>query len=220
MTNDKAIAKQEPLFPAVAKAAGAAAELADVLAPGETISQQDLPKMKLPSGTSTSWELPNGQPVKTLEAVILRRQPFRAYWKGDFEDEGGGAPPDCTSNDMLTGTGDNGQGDGSHECLRCPLSQFGSGKNGGKACRELTNLYLLHESSPLPIMLRLGVTSTPVAKSYALTTGGGYKSVTEIGLVTDKNKGGISYPVVTLTEKRRLSDEELAVVEQMRKVSG
>lgn len=101
-----------------------AAVLADVLAPGEQLSLSSFPAIKIPAGGGLAWTLPDGEPAKEIQCVILHRQPVRAFWREAFSGEGN--PPDCTSIDNLIG-----QGDPGGECATCPLNEWGSGSRIG-----------------------------------------------------------------------------------------
>ena len=167
-----------------------AAVLADVLAPGEQLSLSSFPAIKIPAGGGLAWTLPDGEPAKEIQCVILHRQPVRAFWREAFSGEGN--PPDCTSIDNLIG-----QGDPGGECATCPLNEWGSGSESGKACRQITRLFVLLPESQLPILLPLPPSSYKAAQSYALNMAGMgrryYGVVSAISLLQDKSRGGITY---------------------------
>jgi len=234
MTNNKALVPQEPgKYALVAQAAlDASSAMAEALAPGETLSINDLPTVKVPTAGALNWQLPNGDAAKTIDGVILLRQPVRAYWKARFDDTGGGEPPDCTSDDLITGIGNNGteEGDlqytadgeeawiGRHACMTCPWAQFGSAVNAkgeptaGQRCRQITRLFMVTEDSMLPTLVLLSPTNFTAAKGYAVRQP--LTSVeTSIGLEPDKSGGGITYSRATFKAVRKLEPEERAAME-------
>ena len=131
--------------------------LEDTLAPGEQLDVFSLPCIKAPAGGGGTWELPNGESAKEIQAIVLHRQVVRAYWGASFEESGGGSPPDCSSMDAIIGEGDPGG-----VCRFCPNNAWGSGKDNGKACRQITRLFLLFPDSILPVLLSLPPSSFKV----------------------------------------------------------
>ena len=126
----------------------------------------DFPQVKIPAGGQLSFELPNPldpddpTPCKTIEGVIVLQQTANAYWQ---DSDTTGAPPDCSSDDGVTGYGTPGG-----LCAACPLNTFGSGEGGkGKACKNMKNLYILQDGSPMPLLLPLPPTSLKAFRQYA-----------------------------------------------------
>lgn len=221
--DDKALTVSEPgKYALVAQAALDASEaMAEALAPGETLSINDLPTVKVPTAGALNWQLPSGDAAKTIDGVILLRQPVRAYWKGSFDESGGGAPPDCSSADLQTGIGDNGEGGSVHACATCPWAQFGSATNakgepaGGQACRQITRLFIATEGEMLPLLVLLSPTNFNQAKGYAVRQP--LTSVeTSIGLENATSGNGIKYSRATFRAVRKLEPEERAVMESYR----
>jgi hypothetical protein len=182
---------------------------------GEQLGIQDLPQLRVPAGGGTSWEVPTPegpQPVRSLDAIILLTARQRAFWFSHVAQQG--TPPSCTSDDCLTGAGDNGQGQGTHDCLTCPQDAWGTrlGADGsesrGKACRETRVFYLLLPDMLLPAALRVPATSLRGAREYLLqlaTTGLVYsRVVTRFGLEKVINASGQPYSRVTLQQGPQL----------------
>lgn len=179
-----------------------ASEIADVLDAnlgGEPINVNDLPAIKTPAGGGTIWSVPSaGKPIgtDTLEAVILFTKRTRAYWSSQTAQRG--TPPDCTSDDCMTGHGDNGEGEGAHDCGSCPMAEWGS-KDGGRgiACRETRILYLLFPHMNLPMALRVPPTSLKAAREYLLSLSSlglpYHKVLTRISLKKGTNPQGQDY---------------------------
>ena len=168
----------------------------------------DFPQVKIPSGGQLSFELPNPldpddpTPCKTIEGVIVLQQTANAYWQ---DSDTTGAPPDCSSDDGATGYGTPGG-----QCAACPLNAFGSGEGGkGKACKNMKNLYILQDGSPMPLLLPLPPTSLKAFRQYANNlrfAGLGLSGVvTCIGLKRQES-GGNTYSVATFRMSGRLGE--------------
>jgi hypothetical protein len=137
------------------------------LADGEEVDEFSLPRVKIPSGGGTTWEIPTLQgiePARDLTGIVVHFKLTRAYWP---DRNVSGTPPQCRSNDARIGVGNPGG-----QCKLCPLSQFGSavGEDGqptdGQACSQKEIWFLLREGSFLPLVLALPATSLRSAKDY------------------------------------------------------
>jgi hypothetical protein len=184
--------------------------LAENLA-GEQLGVQDLPQIKVPTGGATSWEVPTPsgpQPMRSLDAIILLTTRQRAFWTSQLAQQG--TPPSCTSDDCLTGQGDNGQGQGTHDCIGCPQDEWGTrtapdgSEARGKACRETRVFYLLLPDLLLPAALRVPATSLRGSREYLLqlaTAGLIYHQVvTRFSLERVQNAAGQPYSRVVLQQ--------------------
>jgi hypothetical protein len=79
----------------------------------ETLNFSDLEKVNLPSGGGTAWEvaaLEGTHSVQSLEGIIVAWADKKAWWELAFDEQGGGNPPDCRSEDMVMGIGAPGMG--------------------------------------------------------------------------------------------------------------
>lgn len=131
-------------------------------------------RIKIPAGGALSYEVPGDDPnspdmAKDFCAVILYHHPVNSYFKEKFN--GSANPPECSSIDGKIGVErDSGE---CHDCKTCPMAQFGSGENGGMACKQKRCLYLLREGEILPILMTLPTGSMQryiqKALGYALT---------------------------------------------------
>lgn len=173
-------------------------------------SDLDLERIKIPAGGGVAWEvnsLSGVESVKELEGVIVAFRDIRTFWRKSFE-ESGGAPPDCSSIDSVTGVGDPGG-----LCAMCPLAQFGS-DGRRQACRQGRQLFLLRGDAILPDVVNLAPTSLAAARKFFLRlTSQGipfYGAIVKIGLEKDKNSDGIAYAKATFTLARVLTEEETA----------
>lgn len=94
-------------------------------------------RIKIPAGGGISYEVPGDDPsnpdsVKEFKAVILYHHPIHSYYKEKFT--GGNNPPDCGSMDGKIGVvAETGE---CKNCATCPYAKFGSGDNGGMACKQ------------------------------------------------------------------------------------
>ena len=114
------------------------------------------PIIKVPAGGGLAYEVPGDDPnspdlQKEFNAVILYHHPMLSYYKEKYT--GGNQAPDCGSYDGINGiereTGV------LKSCKECPLNQFGSGENGGKACKTKRRIFLLRENEAIPTILTL-----------------------------------------------------------------
>lgn len=170
-------------------------------------------RIQFPRGGSQFYTVPDidgDSPVKSIDAIILHHATNRAYWESEF---GGGEnpAPDCYSKDGLTGVGTPGG-----KCNVCPFNEYGSGKGGGKACKERKPLAVLRPLEVLPQIISLPVMSIKQYSIYMtrLASRGITKSdvITSIGIRPAKNSGGIEYSQATFAVKRQLQPGEIDAV--------
>jgi hypothetical protein len=181
------------------------------------LSTSMMPKVVVPAGGSTAWQVPTVQGEKNMDAlvgVIVFSQPAKAYYSIAYEDAGASkTPPNCSSMDGLVGVGTPGG-----QCFKCPMNQYGSALKGkGKACADLRLLFVLGQDSILPMMVKLPPTSVKHVDTYLARLAGTLDAytdvVTAITLRKDKNEAGVSYSEAQFTMVRRLTDQEKTVVE-------
>lgn len=185
----------------------------DTLA-GQDVSEFDLPRLKVPSGGATAWEMDDPvhgvQSLRELRGVIVHTGQTRTWWPTSLDDEdGGGGQPSCSSRDAKTGIGwidatpANPRPDTPPRqtlCATCPHSQWGSGKNGGQACQLKGQWFLLQEGSFLPIIVTLPAMSLKPARKYLLgLIGAGMhpSSVETVITLTAEKRGSNKFAVVT-----------------------
>lgn len=169
--------------------------------------------IRIPAGGGVSYEVPGDDPsspdsVKEFKAVILYHHPIHSYYKEKFT--GGSNPPDCSSMDGKFGiAGATGE---CKECGSCPLSKFGSGENGGMACKQKRRVFLLREGEILPVVLTIPSGSLKEFTKYVtrLLQKGKKTSnvVTKFTLKKAQNSTGINYSQVVCSVDRVLSPEE------------
>lgn len=181
---------------------------------GQEITEFDLPRVKVPSGGGSVWEIPTLtgiEPEKVLSGIVVHFKLTRAYWSPEADT---GTPPTCRSNDGIVGIGE----PGGH-CKTCPLAEFGTAVDDsgqpapGQACNAKEIWFMLRPGGFLPIVVALPATSLKAAKAYRVGTLGSAgmrlpSVVTDIGLVADKNAKGDNYSKAVPTVGGVLTPEE------------
>ena len=174
-------------------------------------------RVTIPAAGGTTFELPGELPgetdaAKEFTGVILYHHPLFAYYRERFN--GGNNAPDCGSYDGVTGIGTPGG-----VCAQCPLNQFGSGENGGKACKNKRRIFILREGELIPILLTLPTGSMKEFAVYVkrlLAKGKKSSSVvTRFSLQKVQNSGGIAYSQAKFAVDRVLTDEEQRYISAM-----
>ena len=177
-------------------------------------------RIKVPSGGGLAFEVPGDNPdevdlQKEFSAVILYQHPILSYYKEKYT--GGSEAPDCSSMDGIGGI-DKETGE-MKLCKNCPLNQFGSGENGGKACKNKRRLFLLRAGEAFPTVLTLPTTSVNDFSKFAMRLISKGKRpnqvVVKFGLKKDSNKNGITFSKVTLAFERDLNENEMVNVKKM-----
>lgn len=184
-----------------------------------SVGALDLERIKVPTGGSTTWvyeTLEGEETARELTGIVVGARDARAYWRHRPEEGTGDSPPDCRSDDGVTGVGDPGG-----ECASCPLSQFGSDHRGrGQACKAMRFLFLVQPESMLPVLLSVPPSSLKTVRKYGLRLASrGVRLsdvVTAFGLEKASNTDGISFARVQPRMAHRL---EPAEAERMAKVS-
>lgn len=182
------------------------------------IAVGDLDRVKVPAGGGTVWEVPSidgDDAVKVIEGVVIERLTRRAYWQSAYS--GANDPPDCRSDDGITGEGEPGG-----VCARCPLNEFGTatkqdGSEGlGKACAETRLLFVLQPDSLIPLVIKVPPGSLKPFRQYSMRLLKAQLSmtgvVTKIGLEKAQSGDGITFSKITFEAGDRLSDEAKAAM--------
>ena len=166
-------------------------------------------RVNIPAAGGQAFEVPGEMPgetdmVKEFTGVILFHHPLFTYWRERYA--GGNNAPDCGSYDGVTGVGNPGG-----SCAHCPLNQFGSGENGGKACKNKRRIYILREGELIPILLTLPIGSMRAFAVYVkrlLAKGKKSSSVvTKFSLQKATNANGIVYSRAQFAVERALTPE-------------
>ena len=186
-------------------------------------------RIKIPAGGGLAYEVPGDDPnspdtVKEFSAVILYHHPINSYFRDKFT--GSSNPPDCSSMDGKVGiVSETGE---CRDCKSCPYAKFGSGENGGMACKQKRALYLMREGEMLPIIMTLPTGSLPEFTKYVtrLITKAmkANNVVTKFSLKRAQNSTGINYSQVVCAVDRVLTPEEYknvyAMTEQVKLIAG
>jgi hypothetical protein len=160
------------------------------------ITQFDLPRAIMPTGKSLMFAVPTpddeGHQVQSIEGVIVAQHRHRRYYEAQYN--GGGAPPDCISNDLMYGIGKPGG-----PCATCPHAEWGTARDGegrGQACAERHVLAIAMKETWLPLFLDLPPTSLKRFRRYAGTLTARcvflHGCVTGISLISGDNDFGAS----------------------------
>ena len=174
-------------------------------------------RVSIPAAGGQAFEVPGELPgetdmVKDFSGVILFHHPMFTYYRERFT--GGNNAPDCGSYDGNVGVGNPGG-----VCATCPLNQFGSGENGGKACKNKRRIYVLREGELIPILLVLPTGSMKEFSVYVkrlLAKGKKSNSVvTKFSLKKVTNASGIAYSQAQFAVDRVLTAEEMPFVQAM-----
>ena len=176
------------------------------------MSMSDLEKISIPAGGAISWAvntMTGEETRKEIFAAIVGDTETRSYWSAEFD--GGNLPPDCSSQDAVTGHGSPGG-----DCASCPYSQWESAAKGsGQACNHRRVLLLLTPDSAMPVMLSVPPSSLKtVRKDFIRVAGIGVapkSALWSFTLTSEKNAGGIKYSAVTAKFVRPLTEEELTL---------
>lgn len=170
-------------------------------------------RIKVPSGGGLAYEVSGDNPdepelEKEFEAVILYHHPMLSYYKEKYN--GANEAPNCSSIDGIVGI-DRDTGE-MKQCKDCPYNEFGSGENGGKACKLKRRIFLLRKGDALPVVFALPTTSVGDFSKYIMRiVSRGKKSnqvVTKFSLKKVQNAGGITYSRVVVSAVRELNSEE------------
>lgn len=171
-------------------------------------------RIKAPSGGGLAFEVPGENPdepemQKEFEAVVIHQHPMLSYYKEKYN--GANEAPNCSSRDGVVGVNrDTGE---IRQCKGCAYNEFGSGENGGKACKSKRKMFLLRAGEALPVLFTLPTTSVNDFSRYMVSLKGKRKRiwavVTKFSLKKDSNKQGITFSKVVLNYVRDLTEEEL-----------
>ena len=184
---------------------------------GDTgVSATDFERIKIPAGGGLAYTirtLSGEELVKELIGIVVAWRETRAFWPVPMEQSDGSSAPDCHSLDARTGIGRPGG-----DCSKCEFARFGSGANGGPACKRTLELFFLIEDDALPRIICLPQMSIPPAEQYLARLGFKaipcYEVVTRIGLEKATNKRGITYSRATLASTGRLPAEQAEFMRQ------
>jgi hypothetical protein len=177
---------------------------------GDTgVSATDFERIKIPAGGGLEFTirtLSGEKSVRELIGIVVASRETRAFWPVPMEQSDGSMPPDCHSLDGRVGVGRPGG-----DCRKCEFARFGSGANGGPACKRTRELFFLFEDESVPRIICLPQMSIPPAEQYlarlAFKAIPCYEVVTRIGLEKATNKRNIPYSRATFAAVCQLPAE-------------
>lgn len=199
---------------------------------GEQIQEQDLLRVKTPSGGGVIWTIPDLEGESMEREItgalvyygnrgllwpsedpgnampVLRTDDLR--WAYRVGEELGDIDPDVlAAHEVNPGTYDWAALVGTDG----PFG-FGSGKGGvGKRAKEMKIMCILREDDIFPLLICAGPGSlVPVTRFVHLLKVPYFRAVVNLGLVKKTNPGGIDYAQITPTLNRSLSPEEGAAI--------
>lgn len=189
----------------------------------EGLTMMDLDRIKIPSGGTTVWQLPTlkgTENKESIEGVIVAHKQARVYWQEALDDTGGGLPPDCSSENGITGSGEPGG-----DCSQCPLNEWGSSgkkkgrgktKARGKACKEIRMVFMLLPRNLIPVLFTLPPTSIVPMRKYLLKLASeglpSFAVTTVFKLEKTKNNDGVEYSKASPWMGRELEENEIEQV--------
>ena len=187
------------------------------------LTQFNLDRIKAPSGGAEFFSIPSikgPKPADSFEGIVVYWKDARAYWSKPLS-QGGNSPPDCTSDDGITGVGDPGG-----DCRLCPFAQFGSKLDekgnaaAGQACRAIRPLFVLRPGAILPIVVPAPPTSQRAVQQYFLrlvNEGLPYwRVLTKFKLEKASSRGGIAYARIIPELVEVLPDDLSSTIEAYR----
>lgn len=204
----------------------------------------EFPRVKIPAGGGSAWEIPSGDPdnpdiSKELVGVIVAHHPTSRLYLESFEDRTSDSTgrPDAWSIDgkvqvvpaeTLEKVKELGLPAPLTDLGLCPYNQFGSahllgGSGNGKASRNYHEVYLyLGDGAVFPVQVSIPATSIKAFKTYLSQSvlGRGLvpsQVITKLALKKVQSGGGIDYSTVVFSNAGLL-DEKVAA--EIRSFSG
>ena len=162
-----------------------------------------------PGAGGSTYEVPGENPgetdsVKEFTGVILYHHPMSFYYTEAYN--GQKTQPACCTYDGVTGIGTPGG-----DCKKCPLNQYESGPNGGKACRNKRRVYLIREGELIPVLLTLPTGSLRTFANYVkrlLAKGKKPSGVVTRFSIARAQGNGPAYSQLQFTLDRTLTPDE------------
>jgi len=203
------------------------------LAPGESISANDLPRVKTPAGGGKMWGWTNAgnndESAKSIDGILVYYGMRGTLWGTDEISKG--VQPVLVSYDLTTAVrvGDDlgdldpdvletcRTGDRTYDWTRLPQNQYGSGRNGiGKRCKESRLLAILREGEMWPLLVQAGVgslkTVCPFVRRLSVPH---YRAVVSLTLEKAESSGGIDYSQIVPKLLGTISKEEGELVRKL-----
>lgn len=185
-----------------------------------SITKFDLQRVKMVNGEAL-WKIPTLEGFTTsssIEGVVVLVRDTRAYYsRKEIKNQ----PPDCSSDDAVTGVARAGVNLGG-DCKKCPMAQWDSApESSAQACKVAKQLFMMRGTSMLPELVTLGPTSQKPARKFFmnLTTQRVpyHKCIIGIDLHEATNDKNQKYGKAELKFVRMLTPEEHAMAEEIAK---
>lgn len=178
---------------------------------GARINEQDMTRIPTPTGglTTWSWESAMGdESAKEVQGILAWHQVRGILWPTE---DPSNLPPVLVTHDLVEAKqigsemGDIDPAElrkyqldnGNYNWEALPWNQWGSGKNGGKRCKEQMALFILRENDAWPCIVLAQPGSLKNLRQFIskLTMQGipHYRAVIALGLSKEKNKAGQDY---------------------------
>lgn len=165
-------------------------------------------RVKVPAGGGIAWEVTdadgNTDAVKEIVGIIVDNHPANAMWFSE-DMSGDNKSPDCQSIDGKTGSMYG-------PCEHCEYNQFGTGKNGGKLCKNTIQLFILREGDLFPVLVSVPASSIKAWNTYKasrLLAKGRKPSqvITRLTLEKTENKDKIVFSSIVFAMAGQLSSD-------------
>lgn len=136
----------------------------------EEFTRFSLPKLKVPSGGGSFWQIPGGTPAETVRGIILAKKAVKTFY---IDPDAGNVPPDCKSEDGKRGVGihrTDQEKASAYACVKCQYNKFGTDCKGGKgkACKDRLILAILTQDGIIPMMLNVPPTSLKKMNEFVM----------------------------------------------------
>jgi hypothetical protein len=224
-------------YPVIADARRAASIVPQLQSAGLRV--WDFERFKAPQGESALlWSMEGSDGTETavkeiVGVVVAVQSRLRAWWRKSMSESTTKSPPDCSSDNGVTGFGVRSipkPGEPDTEvaselaCAACGWSRFGSSRNPekpGSDCRLAARIYLFREGSFLPSMVQVPLMSIPNIRKHMrklIQEGRDFREiVTSITLERAVNSRGIKYAQVSLASVCDLPPEHRARAQALAK---
>lgn len=200
---------------------------------GEKFGFADLPKAKMPLGGATKFTIESitGEELAaSIEGVLVFYGKAGVLWGSEQSKEG--SKPVLKTEDLIDAVqvsddfGDLDQaaidecfthqdeaGRNHYDWRKLPYNQWGSGKNGGKRCKEQRLLCILRKDDVAPVFLRVPPSSVTNVSSFLRklmiqARKPIYQSIVKLSLEAAENSQGTSYAKVVIAGAGFVSKEE------------
>lgn len=192
---------------------------------GEEIGVEDLIRVKTPTGGGTTWEIDGATTEHTEEIVgaLIHVQKHGVLWPKEDPEEG--VPPVLKTYDLATAQRVGEIPDEMAEVLAkyqigpdmydwasLPYNKFGSGKDGGKRCREQRLLFVLRPDDSYPLLVPINPGSLAKFRKFIKDVASKkipyWRAVISLKLEKTKSRGGKPYSRVVPSLVGVLSKED------------